>query len=238
MPVPVISSTQSVLSVAQWQDFSFTAAVTGNPTEWRISTPPAGMTFSTSTGQLNGPATTVGVFSFTLEAKNNDGWSAPREFTLACFYFEGDNTKFHLGIDIDIDTRIVSGLPTDFSAKYGDDLVLRVSLKDGSSTLNLDLNSMKFGLKERDGDPVILNSTAWRKIATGIGGESYYLIYVPVAGLVLSGILAEYDQDGGTSFVGLAEIEWVARNANNTVGPDYVRMSSRTFPFRIARDLI
>jgi hypothetical protein len=238
MPVPVISSTQSVLSVAQWQDFSFTAAATGSPTEWRISTAPAGMTFSTSTGQLNGPATTPGVFSFTLEAKNNDGWSAPREFTLACFYFDGDNTKFHLGIDVDIDTRIVSGLPTDFSAKYNDDLVLRVSLKEGSSVLNLDLISLKFALKERDGDPVILNSTGWRKMTAGIGEATYYLLYVPVSGPVLSGILAEYEEDGGTSFVGIAEIEWVARNASNTVGPDYVRMSSRTFPFRITRDLI
>jgi hypothetical protein len=239
MPVPVISSTQSVLSVAQWQDFSFNAAATGNPTEWSISPiAPAGMGFSTATGVISGPPTIPGVFNFTLRAKNSDGWSDPMEFTLACYYSDGDHSKFQLNIDVDIDTRIVSGWPTDFSAKYGDDLVLRVSFKEGSSALNLDLNSLKFGLKERDGDPLILNSQSWRKVSTGITGTTFFLLYIPVTGPVLAGILGDYEQDTGTFFTGIAEIEWVERNARNTVGPDYVRLTSRTFPFRIARDLI
>jgi hypothetical protein len=241
MPVPVISSTQSVLSVAQWQDFSFTASATGLPVEWAISpSVPSGMIFFPATGILKGPPTIPGIFNFTLAARNADGWSAPQEFTLACSYFDGDNTKFHTAINIDIQSREVSGFPNlnNFIAKYGDDIVLRVSLQNSGSVLNLDLESLKFALKERDGDPVILSSTNWRKVSTGIQGTTYYLIYISVSGPVLAGILAEYEQDRETSLLGIAEIEWVQRNANDTVGPSYVRLTSDTFSMRVIRDLI
>jgi hypothetical protein len=237
MAIPVISSTQSVLSVAQWQDFSFTAAATDSPTEWRISpVPPAGMTFSTN-GLLKGPAILPGIFNFTLEAKNADGWSSPVQFTMACYYTDADNTKYQRSISIDVVTRAVTQSSA-LAAKYGDDLVLRVSFRAVNDVLNLDITSLKFGLKERDGDPVILTASQWRKVTTNLNGDAYYLMHIPISGAFLSAILADYEADAGTSFTGLAEIEWVARNAVNTVGPAFVRLSSNTFPFVITRDLI
>jgi hypothetical protein len=254
MAVPVINTTQSILSYRQWQANVFQATATNSPNLWRISpAPPVGMSFDSATGRVSGKPSLMGIYNFTLGAQNADGWSAPAAFTIGVYYSEGDFTSIRLNADIDVATRAVVVTPANtetplqgqatplLSLKNNDDLLLKVVFKKDTSPLDLQLTSLYFGVKDVDTSALILKSqiSDWEKVVAQDGATvtSYYLIYMKIGSDMLTSVLSDAEADTGTFIDAYGEIEWIMDSANE-VGPASLRNSTDTFRVRITRDLI
>lgn len=250
MAIPVVDTTQSILSCRQWQSFAFQAAASGTPTLWRITpSAPAGMTFDTATGLLSGAPSMMGVFSFSLEAQNADGWSLPAVFTMAVFYSPGDAAAMAITLNVDIGTRAVTiSPPASLNAnapqlqfKYADDSIFKVLFFNGATQVDLDVNSLTFGIKDNDTNEILKTSSSWKKVVTsnpdGTSGSFFYVYFTSSSDSVFSALL-DHEQATGTYFDGYGEIEWLVKTSSLPVGPPALRCSSQTFPIRVTRDII
>jgi hypothetical protein len=252
MAIPVINTTQSILSYRQWQANAFQASATNSPTRWRIfPAAPIGMAFDETTGRVYGKPSLMGIYNFTLEANNADGWSAPASFTIGVYYAEGDFDSIVRTAIIDVETRRIAITPVvtpvpgqttpSIFLKSGDDLILKVLFFKGDTQLDLDLFSLYVGVKSLDTESLTIKSLPndWEKVVAQNGAStlSHYLLYLKVSSAALTSDLSDVETDAGTFLDGLGEIEWVMESMND-VGPNQLRGSTETFPVRITRDLI
>lgn len=246
---PVINVVQSVLGYLQWQAFEFLPSAINFPTLWHCSGLPPGLFFEAETGAIFGAAILPGVYTFVLYAENVVGLSDPQSFTLG-IEASGYNTPASvLELTIDSVTRRVtlSGVLQDqasgaeaesealFWAKAGDDLILNVRFTKGGVQFDAKLTGLKMTLKEFEPDEPVL-SAGEAMVKTGSGETASFRIYLRVEDEALRAALSNYEADGGTQFLALAEFEWTQENETG-VGPEEIRGSSRTFGVMLVRDL-
>jgi hypothetical protein len=242
MPAPVIDTTQSVLGFLAGEEFAFQPFATNSPTGWSATGLPSGLTINTTTGLVEGSIDTPGVYVIGLYATNDIGGElVPPEFvstypeptpaTSAAAVFtigieEGTPTAdAFTELVFDVATREVAG---EFFAKRGDVLPVRVRFARGGAAVDLGtLVSLTLAVKRREPEQVLFEAADWDK--TGTGADAVWDGAVDVSGALLDGALAEEESDEGTEFEGLAEIE---------VAWDDYKITSKTFPARIARDLV
>ena len=246
MPAPVISLTTSILGWRQWEYWEFQPGATNSPTSWACAGLPPGMTINTSTGKISGAATAPGVYELTdaLKATNADG-TGSMTITIG---IESGAIQPTSGVDVFVD--VVTGevtlngagvtdtgdgkLKSLLATKEGDDLLLYVRFVKNGVILDLDLEKLALWVKELEPENQVVVSDQFEKQGTGTG--TYYILHAKLDKAELAAALTDYEEDGGTSFLGLAEIERVEVSAWEA-GPDTMRVTSRTFGLKIDRDL-
>jgi hypothetical protein len=240
MAAPVINTTTSILGYRQWEYFEYQPYATNTPTSWACPLLPAGLSIDEDTGLISGAASQPGVYVLGLTATNGDGTSAPMVLTIG---IEAGAIQPTSGVDLFIDvvtgkvTMTLTGTTSEaalLSVKEDDDLLLYVRFVKAGQILDLDLDELTLFVKELEPDALVATSLAWEK--SGSGANSVYLVHAKFDGSLLAGALSNYEEDDGTKFVGLAEIERVETSAWEG-GPETLRVTSRTFGIEIERDL-
>src|SRR6478609_431373 len=253
MPIPEITTTQSVLGFRQWQPWQFQPHAAHVPTSWESSPLPPGCVFNTVTGRILGPATAPGVYSFELRATNALGTSTPKVFTVgieATGFVQPSNI---IELYVDVTTRRVSLTPIfaetavaqiaeDSKAlkkkiapllwiKAGDVVIFCLRFVKGGVVADLDLTDLKFVLKEFEPETVICSAGGagfWQKLGTN--DAAAYRLAVDLSAPDVYAALMNYEADQETTFVALAEFEWKENNPTTPlIGPAIVRGSTRTF---------
>lgn len=212
-----------------------------------------------STGLISGAGTTPGVWECTLTATNGDGVSDPLVFPIG-IEESASFVNASMGLVFDLVSGVVSsdliagsarndkgGLTPILYVKENDDYLLIVRVQKAGTFIDLSLSSLKIGLKEFEPDSVIcvgggaIESTDFKKL--GSGPNAYWVLPVKFETASLKSALLDWEDDNGTQFNALAEIEFVEAagiGGHNWagIGPDTLRRTSRTFAINIERDLI
>lgn len=258
MAVPVISPTSSVLGYKQWEYFEFQPYATNSPTGWTANNAlPTGLALDSSTGRISGAAEIPGVFILGLTASNGDGASAEQVFTIGiepgalvpdslpwlavntltgAILVDGEVVP-DLSDEVRNKMRQQSGFvpPFALAIKENDDLLARISFVRDTSVQDINLDSLRLVLKQFQPEGnLVVSDEAFEKQGTGTGTN--FLLHAKFDGDQLAASLSYYEEDQGTYFYALAEIEYVQVNPE-TVGPELLVRSSATFAIRVERDL-
>jgi hypothetical protein len=237
MARPVINTTSSVLGFRQWEDFAFQPTALNTPTGWTSSALPQGVTLNASTGLIEGPAERPGVYVVQLYASNADGTSNPIILTFGIQASVNDPTSTVTELYYDIATGVVVGyLPDEdllFRAKEGDGRVFRVHLVKGGIPCGLDCSVVGITAKQFDTDGIVVQSDGFVEEGSGLG---VFLVHIEFDGSALEGALSDAEEDSGTQFEALCEIEILFTN-DTGLGPSDLRQTSLTFKGMITRDL-
>lgn len=256
MAIPVINPTTSILAYKQWEAWEYQPYATNTPTGWTSGPRPPGMTLNAATGKISGAAQSAGIYLVELLASNASGSSAPLVLTIGIEPAAvAPDAKLDVTIDVDTgevklvsygaqqsqqqqqqqSSNAITPAPL-LSVKEDDDLLMRVFFLKGGGVIDLNLTALKFAIKELEPESVLdLSTPAFAKL--GSGANACFLLHVRFDGDLLAGSLSNYEEDQGTFFSALAEIERIETNPE-TVGPVELRRSSQTFRVRIERDLI
>lgn len=218
----------------------------------------AGVLSRKPTGMISGAAQVPGVRVIGLVAGNADGDSAEVEFTLgiepgalvpdslpwlAVNVFTGQLMAD--GVEVPpLTNDILANLgkntpgfdpPFALAVKEGDDLLSRISFVRGETVQDISLDALRLVIKEYEPESVLGVSTeAFEKQGTGTGTN--FLLHAKFSGSALAAALSNYEEDKGTFFYALAEIEYTQVNPES-VGPATLVRSSATFIIRIERDI-
>jgi hypothetical protein len=255
MAVPTISPITSILGFRQYDYWEYQMAATNSPTSWTITGLPAGMSYNATTGRISGVALVEGVFDAKAVATNGDGASAELIFPIGIeFVAYAPNSAINLvqntltgevallgsggSTSATVSQKDGSPLPL-FNAKLGDNVLLFVRFWNGNY-LDLELTNLRFALKEFDTNPrLILSNDGFVK--RGVGPQTYYIIHVSFAASKLKSALSSYEDERGTFFAALCEIE---RTETNPVAseftpalPETLVASSNTFLVEATRDI-
>jgi len=204
------------------------------------------MSINADTGKISGAATAPGVYELTdaLKATNGDG-TGSMTITIG---IESGAIQPTSGVDVFVDvvtgevtlngaavTALKDGeMKALLATKEGDDLLLYVRFVKNGVILDLDLDSLALWVKELEPDRHVVISDQFEKQGSGTG--TYFILHAKLDKTELGTALSGYEEDSGTSFLGLAEIERVEVSAW-AAGPDTMRITSRTFGLKIDRDL-
>ncbi len=241
MPIPVISTTTSILGYRKGQHFSYQMAAANTPTSWAALGLPAGLTID-SAGLITGEATYPGVYLVTVTATNASGPSTPLSVAMGI-----EDTAFSdgVGIEVDIDLRTgkvsllgVTAKEGDpiLALKRGDQVFLDIGFFKATILQELVIEQIRLNLKEYESEQsLVLSSGA--VIVLGSGDTSRYRILVELDGDALSNVLANYEGDKRTVLPGIAEIEWSITWMDGATARTATR-TSQTFSMSIDRDLI
>ena len=190
------------------------------------------------TGKISGSPEVSGTFVLGLTASNADGTSAEVVLTIGIGAAEAVLTNSGIQAEIDVQTRkfsLVGGAEKLF-AKDGDSLVLWVKFKKDGQTLDLPITSLAIALKEYEPEARLILGNVWKKYGSGTG--TYYGLYASITGDALQGAFSSNEQDEGTMFDGLSEIEWQETNPDTaTFGPATWRYTTQDFKTLLARDM-
>ena len=251
MPLPVINPTTSILAYRKGEYFAYQPAATNIPTSWSAMGLPPGMTINPLTGLIQGAPTVQGVYDVTLVASNAEGTSIPLVVPVGveAVPFGMDAS---LEIDFDLDTGIVKRTRGGTGAqakdvlfgKRGDKLVVSVGLIKDGALMDVPLVALTIGVKEFEPDPlIILNDGAFRR--SGDYDTTRFQVVVDLdnpnlpGGQSLPGTLGDYEEDAGTGFDGLGEIQLTHLHAPvEGMAMQMLTRSSRNFTFRIERDVV
>ena len=253
MSVPVIDTTTSVLGYKQWEAWNYQPYATNSPTSWSCANIPSGLSINSATGKISGAATERGIYVCFLTATNATGASAPLVLTIGISKAEtaaivpgGADT----GIDLNIDvvTRDVSlaynlapiaGSPL-FLLKESDTVILNIRFKKATVSLDPNPFSIKISFKELETEAVLFSaggliSDTWARSAA-VGEAAFFCVPVAITGASLATALANYEDDGGTKFDALCEIEW-RQTISPIGGVSELVSTSRTFKVTLERDM-
>jgi hypothetical protein len=252
MAVPVISPITSVLGFRQYDFWEYQLAATNAPTSWAITGLPAGMTFDATSGLISGAAVVDGVFNVKAIATNGTGSSTEMIFPVGIEYVAyAPNSAINLVQNtLTGEVALLDSTGTAKSLKDGSQLALfQAKLNDNKlffirfwngTYLDLDLTDLRFALKEVDTNPRLILSTAGF-LKRGYGPQSYYILHVSFANSKLKNALTNYEDEQGTFFGALCEIE---RTENNPVASEFdpalpatLVSSSQTFIVEAIRDI-
>ena len=235
MSVPVINLTTSILGYQQWQTWAYQPAATNTPSSWAASSIPPGMSFSLTTGLLTGAVTTPGVYLVNLTATNSDGASVPVMLTIGIDPASGSNRS---GMDLSIDTG--TGAVTTGTAvlKEDDDMMFFLTFTKGGAPIDIGtLHALNFALKEFEPDVTLVVGNTFLSLGTGAISPKYQL-YMQLDSTAMKAAISSYEQDKGTFFNAVCEVEWQESNSNYpTFGPQYIRRSSQLFNLPIYRNV-
>ncbi len=202
----------------------------------------AGKISKKQTGRISGAAEVSGVWVIGLVASNADGDSAEVAFTIGIEpgALVPDSLPW-LSVNVVTGAILVDGESPEKDAAYalavkeGDDLLARISFVRGTTVQDISLDALRLVLKEYEPEAALVVSTeAFEKQGTGTGAN--FLLHAKFDGETLAGALSNYEEDGGTVFFALAEIEYTQVNAES-VGPETLVRTSATFKIRIERDI-
>lgn len=248
MPNPVIDPTQSIQEWRQYENRVFQLFATNSPTSWASTTPlPAGITLDSVNGTLSGAPTVPGIYIIGMIATNASGDSAE-----VAFYIGVEASTAVPGVELALYWDLATGYvypkfedigsppadPTEevLRVKQDDDLLLGLRIFQASNFLDLDVTSLKLSLKEFEPDVVVNVSSDFHE--SGSGTSTYYLVYAKMDGDLLKGALSNYENDQGTGYSALAELEAQFPNPFAAdVGPSSLTRSSRTFRIGVYRDI-
>ena len=130
-----------------------------------------------------------------------------------------------------------AGLPIpQIFVKEQDDLIIRLRLVKATSIIDLTVadDAARLVLKEAEPEKQVVISDHSKKFGTG--DSSNILLHAKIDGAALKSSLSDYEEDTGTFYTALAEIELTFTNPFG-VGPDTLVRTSRTFGIQIERDL-
>ncbi len=244
MAVPIIITTQSVLSYLVGESFIFQPGAQNFPTNWVSSTMPPGLTLNEITGQISGAVTSPGVYNLVLYASNDDG-QAMAEF---CFGIEAGAASSGADVDIVMDivskavaldtaTALSSSItqaqtpdtepPAVCTAKFGDDLIFNLRLAKNGTTVSPEVTAVKCTIKETDGDAALLTSTTF--LQTGADDTTRYRILVPLTGDALKGAASDGSGDVQTREELLVEISLTYTNPTDGFGPGTLTLTTDNF---------
>jgi hypothetical protein len=201
-------------------------------------------------GFLSGAATVPGVSDVRLKAINTDAPSAEVLFPIgivAAAAVPDSNADFVWDFatnNIIAQTSSVLNLtPADRNTpilfvKEQDDLIIRLRLVKNTSVLDLAIadGDAKLVLKELEPEGKIVVSDA--SIKAGTGDASSVLIHAKIDGSAIKVAFTNYEDDGGTQFAALAEIQISFDNPGYFGGdPAKLTRTSKTFRIQTERDL-
>jgi hypothetical protein len=197
-----------------------------------------------SSGKISGSCAVQGVYVVTVSAINSANETGTREFV---FGFSPEVAEEMQGFldAIVLTVRLPEGTVSlagasgggtaAFSLKAGDVRLLVVRYEDGNGNrVDPEPVTMRFVCKEMEPDNVILEAAVFEKDGTGATAE--FLLPVDLTESDLAGVLSNYEDDAGTLFQALAEIEWT-RSITFDSSPLTLRASTPTFRVGIERDL-
>ena len=255
MPAPVIDPTTSILGYRQWLYWEYQPYASNAPTSWACTGLPPGMSVNATTGKISGAGSVPGIFQASLTATNASGTSSPLVLTIG---IEESAILANSAADLTVDLRSGTVVGTSSStsasssgsttaqavlyAKENDDFLLVIRFQKAGSYIDLNLVSLKLGLKELEPENIVVigggatSDVDFKKFGSGSG--AYYVIPASFRGDALASALSNYEQDYGTTFNALAELEWIEDANWAGVGPAQLRRTSRTFWVTVERDLI
>jgi hypothetical protein len=241
MAVPVISLPSSILQYIQWQEYEFIAVATNGPITWTSTALPTGMTLNASTGRIYGTPSVPGVCNVTLTATNGTAESSKIDLV---FGVRAAAFAQHSGVDLSID--VANGgktasedmvaqpdLPI-IEVKEGDDLLCYIRWKRKGTILDLPITKLQFAFREFASESTIILGNTFAKKAAG--QLAHCILHVKFDREKLT-MLADYEDDVETGFIGVADIEWVETNTTNPlVGPATIRRTTQSFRVKVVRD--
>jgi hypothetical protein len=259
MPVPVINQTQSSLTFAVGQPFTFQFVATESPTSWSIGRHeivPAGFMFNTASGVLTGTAQMPGIWLLTLTATNADGSSAPEVFCIGAFetgVSDLTKAKRYLGIntvswEVSTDDPAPAGGTTLAAAiaqaRLGDDLLFQINLLNSDTTpssLELILAKMSVRALNSDDEPFFITDEGDFKITVsmvnGAPIQSYWL-YASLNNQALREFMEDSNPSGLAEINATCELELFFKKPSVAPGPPLQRITTVPFLMRISEDTI
>ena len=197
-------------------------------------------------GYLAGAATLPGVSTVQLTATNGDGASAAVLFTIGIepaaaapdsnidlvWDFATNNIIAQTSSTLSL-TPAAADAPIIY-VKEQDDLITRLRLLKNGSVLSPNVTACNLVLKELEPENQIVISDAFAQ--AGIADSYSVLVHAKFDGTLLAAALSNYEEDAGTFFPALAEIELTFDNPFG-VGPGSLVRTSKTFRIQIDRDL-
>lgn len=254
MSLPTIDSTQSYLGYQAYETFAFQPGVFSDSTcTWSATNLPSGLSINSSTALISGSVATPGTYVIGVRGTNATGaMAAPVYFTIGIDAGDGSlavSGSSDTGIDINIDvvTRDVTLASSSsastaalFLLKENDTAILNIRFKKSEVALDPDPTEINIAFKELETDLAILTgggavTTAWTKI--GSGTAAVCRLPIVMTSDALAAALSNYEDDAGTQFDALCEIEW--KQAITAVGGiTELVASTKTFKVTIARDLV
>jgi hypothetical protein len=247
MSIPIIDTTTSILGYRQGEAWIYQPATanTPAPTSWDWSGLPPGVTADAGTGRIQGPASAQGVFLTRLIATNEDGSSAPAIIPIGIFE-RSWNADGAVPINVDLRTGRVyphgieawkPGDPVLF-CKSGDHLLIDLGFTadGGRSLMPLGPSVITFGLKEFEPEGLLaLSDGAFETL--GEWDRTRYRLLCRLEADKLATALSNYEEDAGTAFSALCEIQWHQPLLFGGTVRQVVR-SSQTFRLRLDRELV
>jgi hypothetical protein len=204
----------------------------------------AGLLSAVPTGEISGAVTEPGIYLVSLTASNSTGTSTPIVLTIG---IEATAFSQHTGADLAIDAitgqvSLAGSTPSSgsfdelepiFSVATGDDLLMVLRWMKGDTTLPVAPTSVQLTLKELEPDSELVVADTFDVVT---GSDPHVRLVATFSGDELESAISNYEDDTGTFFDALAEIEWIEPNATG-VGPVTLRRTSDVFKIRIRRDL-
>ncbi len=247
MAIPIIDTTTSVLGFRQGELWYYQPATTNSPapTSWTWTGLPPGITATSSTGRISGSATAPGVFLAKLVATNGEGASTPVIIPVGIFERSWMDDGA-VPVNIDLRTGLVyphgldswkAGDPVLYG-KSGDHLIADIgfTMDGGVSLIPLGPSVITVGLKEFDPEGLLAVSDGGFE-TVGEWDQTRYRVLCHLEPSKLESALSNYEEDAGTAFSALCEIEW-QQPLSFAGGLQQLKRSSQTFAVRLAREIV
>jgi len=258
-PVPVIDTTAThgrAITADTVNPVTLTVVASHNPTSWAASPVPDGLTLATipdehgggTSARLSGIFQAGGLYAVSFVATNRGGNSDPAIFYFLVTLSAGQAQEINqlgtiMEIWIDLNTaavgigntstieqeHVVVPTGTVLTLKRGDTIDLHIIFHEEGVPVNVNLTSLKFGIKEAFDDEFIIFTDMFSVIG-GAGGAGRFRINPDFSGTNddLDAVLV----DATTSLK--AEIQWEMLGDTGA----NIRRSSQIFDVAVLRDLI
>jgi hypothetical protein len=225
---PTISPTTSILALTRGRFYVFQPALaSGSPpaTSWSLASGglPFGMTLDPATGRISGTPSRESegsVFVAMVTASNADGPSAPLTLVFGIEHAKvepdgsleafldlstsGIGFRGHEAVD-DSGRAIVH-------VKRGDRFPLSITFLKGEEVIDLPVTNLAIVLKEFEPEARTLLNPSGHLEKQGEGDTARWLTWLDLGDPAIAAALSNYEDDSGTAFPALAEVEvehWV-----------------------------
>lgn len=119
--------------------------------------------------------------------------------------------------------------------KEGDVVMLSLRFAKNGAVVDMQPVTIKLALKQYDPEAVLVEAEDFEQVGSGV--DVRYHLPVSLTGAKLAAALSDNENDAGTGFVALAEIEWTISVTHDSA-PLTLRSTTQTFPVLIERDLL
>ena len=203
----------------------------------------AGQVRKVSSGMLSGACSVTGTYVVTLTAVNAAAESGSRQFVIgidSATAADAGTGGTAMDWEIEMLDRTVAGGGSAGAqavlATWKEDDVVMVAIRFNKSGVPVDPDpdTLRLVLKEMEPETMLVEATDFEKI--GDGAEAYFNLPVSLTGPLLAAALSNHEEDEGTGFDALAEIEWTSDVVHKGT-PLVLKGSTKTFKVRVERDI-